>query len=413
MDEPTVTNFSLEDMDRMSVFHPLTSIADHQSNGPAIFSGAKGVRIKDQHGNNLIDFGAGLWCVNVGYGRPEIADAASAAIRDLSYYHLFGAASNEPTIRLADRVLSLLRDHAGASNMARVFFGSSGSDANDTAFKLVRYYNNLLGRPEKKKIISRIGAYHGVSYASGSLTGIPAYHTAFDLPLPGVLHAACPHFYRFAHGAESEADFTDRMVRDLTTIMEREGAHTIGAFIAEPVMGTGGVLLPPAGYFAKVQELLAERDILFIVDEVITGFGRTGNWFGTGTYGLKPDIINLAKGITSGYFPVSATVVSERIWSVLAEASPKMGPVMHGFTYSGHPVGSAIAGANLDIIERENLVASAAVNGPKMLQELRARVGDHPFIGDVRGVGLMLAVEFVAEKTLRTARSAGSATSLH
>jgi L-2,4-diaminobutyrate transaminase len=247
-----------------------------------------------------------------------------------------------------------------------------------------------------------------LSYASGSLTGIPAYHTAFDMPLPGVLHAACPHFYRFGRDGEAEAEFTDRMIEDLTTLIDREGAHTVAAFIAEPVMGTGGVLLPPTGYFEKVQKLLAEKDILFIVDEVITGFGRTGKWFGTSTYGLKPDIINLAKGITSGYFPVSATVVSDGIWSVLTAASAKTGAVMHGFTYSGHPVGSAIAAANLDIMEREDLVGSAALKGPEMLQALRTRVADHPYIGDVRGVGLMLAVEFVAEKKSRTPFPIGS-----
>lgn len=394
-------NFSLEEMDKVSLFHPVTSIADVQKNGPVIYGKAGGARMRDQHGRDLIDLGAGLWCVNVGYGRPEIADAAAAAMRDLSYYHTFGGASNEATIRLADRLLSLLRERAGASHMARIFFGSSGSDANDSAFKLVRYYNNLLGQPQKKKIISRLGGYHGVTYASGSLTGISAYHTAFDMPIEGVLHAACPHYYRFAEGGESEAAFSDRIVADLAAMIEREGPETVAAFIAEPVMGTGGVLLPPADYFTKVQALLDKHDILFIADEVITGFGRTGQWFGSGTYGLKPDIINMAKGITSAYFPVSATAVSQRIWNVLEEASPRMGAVMHGFTYSGHPVGSAVAMANIDIIETDDLVAKTAENGPYMLQQMRTRLAENPYVGDVRGIGMMVGVEFVADRDSR------------
>ena len=400
-------NFSLEEMDKVSLFHPVTSIADVHKNGPVIYGKAGGVRMRDQLGRDLIDLGAGLWCVNVGYGRPEIADAAAAAMRDLSYCHSFGGASNEATIRLADRLLSLLRERAGASHMARIFFGSSGSDANDSAFKLVRYYNNLLGQPQKKKVISRLGGYHGVTYASGSLTGISAYHTAFDMPLEGVLHTVCPHYYRFAEDGESEAAFSDRIVADLAAMIEREGSETVAAFIAEPVMGTGGVLLPPADYFAKVQALLDEHDILFIADEVITGFGRTGQWFGSGTYGLKPDIINMAKGITSAYFPVSATAVSRRIWDVLEEASPRMGAVMHGFTYSGHPVGSAVAMANIDIIERDDLVAKTAENGPYMLQQMQTRLAENPYVGEVRGVGLMVGVEFVADRDSRREFAAG------
>ena len=399
-------NISLEEMDKLSLFHAVTSIADVQTNGPVIYGKAGGVRMRDQHGHDLIDLGAGLWCVNVGYGRREIADAAAAAMRDLSYYHIFGGASNEATIRLADRLLSLLGERAGVSHMARIFFGSSGSDANDSAYKLVRYYNNLLGRPQKK-IISRLGGYHGVTFASGSLTGISAYHTAFDMPIEGVLHAACPHYYRFAEGDESEAAFSDRLVADLAAMIEREVPETVAAFIAEPVMGTGGVLLPPADYFAKVQALLDKHDILFIADEVITGFGRTGHWFGSGAYGLKPDIINMAKGITSAYFPVSATAVSQRVWNVLEEASPRMGTVMHGFTYSGHPVGSAVAMANIDIIERDDLVAKTAENGPYMLGLLRERLAENPYVGDVRGIGLMVGVEFVADRDSRRGFAAG------
>ena len=371
------SNYSLEDMDRQSLLHPLTSIAQHMKTGPLIVGRGRGVRIKDHGGREMIDCGAGLWCVNIGYGRPEIAEAAKTAIENLNYYHIFGGASNEPIIRLADRVLTLLRENAGARHLARVFFGCSGSDANDTNFKLVRYYNNLLGRPQKKKIIARKGGYHGLTAAAGSLTGIEVYHKAFDLPLEGVLHTSCPHFYRFAEDGESEAAFCERMIGDLEALIEREGPDTIAAFIAEPIMGTGGVLLPPEGYFARVQEVLNRHDILFIADEVITGFGRTGNWFATGLYDLKPDIVTLAKGITSAYFPLSASVISERIWQVLEQASPEFGPVMHGFTYSGHPVGGAIGLANLEIMESEGMVDNAARVGAYLLRQLR-RAGRRP-----------------------------------
>ena len=402
-------NFSLAEMDRQSLFHPLTSIADVNKNGPAIYAGAAGVTVRTAAGQELIDMGAGLWCVNVGYGREELAQASAQAMRDLSYQHLFGGASCEATIRLADRLLGLFREKAGAPYMARVFFGNSGSDANDTAFKLVRYYNNLRGLPKKKKVISRIGAYHGVTYAAASLTGIPSYHKAFDLPIADVLHTSCPHHYGFGLPGESEQAFSDRMVADLEALIAREGADTIAAFIAEPVMGTGGVFLPPADYFARVQQLLDAHDILFIADEVITGFGRTGQWFATGTYGLRPDIVSLAKGLTSAYFPMSANIVSDRIWSVLEQTSGEIGAFMHGFTYSGHPVGSAVAMANIDVIEREGLVDNAARLAPVLEAALRERVGDNPYVGDIRSVGLMAGVEFTADRATRKAFAQGSA----
>lgn len=394
-------NISLEDIDRETMLHPLTSIADHLKKGPVIFSNARGVRISDQKGRDIIDCGAGLWCVNIGYGRQDMAEAAKGAIENLAYHHIFGGASNEPIIRLAERILQLFHEKADAPQMSKVFFGNGGSDANDTNFKLVRYYNNLRGKPEKKKFISRIGAYHGLTYAAASLTGIPAYHKAFDLPLPGVLHTACAHHYRFADPGESEEAYTDRLIAELEALIAREGAETIAAFIAEPIMGTGGVLIPPAAYFEKLQAVLQRNDILFIADEVITGFGRTGHWFATGGMKLKPDIVTLAKGVTSAYFPLSASVISEKIWEVLADASPEMGPLMHGFTYSGHPVGGALGLVNIGIIEREGLVQQSAEVGAYFLEALRQRVGDHPVVGHVRGVGQMIGVELVADKAAR------------
>jgi L-2,4-diaminobutyrate transaminase len=394
-------NYTLDEMDRQSLLHPLTSIAQHMKSGPLIVGRGQGVRITDLEGREMIDCLAGLWCVNIGYGRPEIAEAARNAIETLNYYHIFGGSSSEPIIRLADRILMLLREKSGARHMARVFFGCSGSDANDTNVKLVRYYHNLLGRPTKKKIIARHGGYHGLTCMAGSLTGIPVYHKAFDLPLEGIVHTSCPHWYRFAEPGESEAEFCTRMIADLEALIEREDPDTIAAFIAEPIMGTGGVLLPPEGYFARVQEVLRRHDILFIADEVITGFGRTGQWFATGLYELEPDIVTLAKGVTSAYFPLSASVISQRIWEVLEAGSPEYGPVMHGFTYSGHPVGGAIGLTNLDIMENEGLIENAARVGRYLLARLEETIGDHPYVGDVRGVGLVQAVEFMADTAHR------------
>jgi L-2,4-diaminobutyrate transaminase len=396
-------------MDRQSLFHPVSSIADVMRNGPSIYTSAEGVMLRNAAGRDLIDMGAGLWCVNVGYGRAELADASAKAMRELSFQHLFGGASCEATILLADRLLGLFREKAAAPQMARVFFGTSGSDANDTAFKLVRYYNNLRGLPKKKKVISRIGAYHGLTYAATSLTGIAAYHKAFDTPVADVLHTSCPHHYAFALPGESEQAFSDRMVADLKALILREGADTIAAFIAEPVMGTGGVFLPPADYFTQVQQVLDDHDILFIADEVITGFGRTGQWFGTGTYGLRPDIVSLAKGLTSAYFPMSANVVSDRIWSVLENTSSDVGAFMHGFTYSGHPVGSAVALANIDLIESEGMVENTAALAPRLANALSDRLGENPYIGNIRSVGLMAGVEFVADRATRTPFPQGSA----
>jgi L-2,4-diaminobutyrate transaminase len=399
--DTSARNYPLEDIDRETLLHPNTSVVEHLQKGPHILVDARGVRMKDYQGRELIDCSAGLWCVNIGYARKEMAEAAKKAIENLAYYHIFAGTSNEPIIRLAERVLRLFHEKAGATHLSKLLFGSGGSDANDTNFKLVRYYNNLRGKPEKKKFISRHGAYHGLTYAAGSLTGIPLYHKAFDLPVPGVLHTSCPHYFRYANLGESEAAFADRMIVEIEALIAKEGAETIAAFIAEPIMGTGGVLIPPTGYLEKLQNVLDKHDILFIADEVITGFGRTGHWFATGGMKLKPDIVTLAKGITSGYFPVSASVISEKIWTVLKDASPEFGPIMHGFTYSGHPVGGALGLVNLDIMEREGLVQQAAEVGSYLQTLLADRVGAHPFVGETRGMGQMVAVEFVADKAAR------------
>ncbi|MDB6178406.1 aminotransferase [Paracoccus sp. Z330] len=405
----SLANADLGAMGRKTMLHPVSSVADLARTGPTLYTRAKGTILEDAAGQEHIDMGAGLWCVNVGYGRPELVEAGAEALRNLSYQHHFGNSAAKDTVRLSERLVQLFAENAGAGHLNRVFYGTSGSDANDTAYKLVRYYNNLRGKPAKKKIISRIGSYHGLTAAATSLTGIDAYHKMFDLPLPDVLHTSCPHFYRYAENGESEAQFSARMVRDLENLIEREGPETIGAFIAEPVMGTGGVFLPPPGYFAKVQALLDKHDILLIADEVITGFGRLGHWFGTGAFDLKPDIVSLAKGLTSAYFPMSASMISDRVYDVLAAKSDETGAFMHGFTYSGHPVGSAIALANIDVIERENLVEQASEAGSYLLRALRQATADTPFVGDVRGMGLMIGIEYVADKATNTPFPEGTA----
>ncbi|MGE3147618.1 MAG: aminotransferase class III-fold pyridoxal phosphate-dependent enzyme [Pseudorhodoplanes sp.] len=401
-------NQRLEDLDRAGILHPVTSLAGHLTGEPRIFMSGKGIMLRDQHGREMLDCGASLWCMNIGYGREEIAEAAAAAMRELGHFHLFLSHSNEPIIKLTDRLLTRLKMSPSTASMSKVFYGCSGSDANDTNFKLARYYNNLRGKPQKKKIIARRGAYHGQTMVSGSMTGIEAYQRHFDLPIDDVIHVSCPHFYRYAQPDETEEQFSKRLVDELKATIAREGADTIAAFIAEPIMGTGGVFLPPKNYFAGVQDVLAENDILLIVDEVITGFGRTGDWFASEAYGLKPDFLTLAKGMTSAYFPLSASVISERVWQVMLDASIQAGPFMHGFTYTGHPVGGAVGLRTLDIIEQEGLVERSERMGAYLIALLRDRLAGHPFVGDIRGRGLMVGVEFSADPATRRPFPAGS-----
>ncbi len=391
-------NLPLSEMDKQSHMHPVTSIADQQKYGPQIIRTGTGVNVQDDDGRSYIDGMGGLWCVNVGYGRDVLADAAAAEMRRMGYYHTFSTAASEPVIRLADRLKRLLHKEANAPQISKVFFGLSGSDANDTQVKLVRYYNNLRGKPEKKKIIARYGGYHGLTLAAGSLTGIPIYHKAFDLPIEGVLHAGTPHLFWHGKPGESEEDFAARLAEELEQMILEEGPETVAAFIAEPILGTGGVLVPPKGYYERIQQVLDRHDVLFIADEVICGFGRLGSWFGTSFFGLKPDLMTFAKGLTSGYFPMSAVAVSEKVWDVICAGSDQFGMFAHGFTYSGHPVGAAVAMANLDILEGEGLVENAARVGPSFKRQLIERVGDHPNVAEVRGEGLMMAVEFVADR---------------
>ncbi|MEM7693902.1 MAG: aminotransferase [Pseudomonadota bacterium] len=403
MDLSPVHNQSVEELDKANIFHPFTSPSGHTANGPRIMANGKGIHLTDIKGKDYIDALAGLWCVNIGYGRQEMVDAIAEQAAQLPYYHSFASMGTEPAVHTADTVRRM-----APGNMARVLFGCSGSDANDTQVKLVWYYNNLRGLPKKKKIIARDRAYHGVTVASGSLTGLPPVHKAFDLPLPQVLRVRCPHHYHEAEPGESEDQFSTRLADELEQTILTEGPETVAAFIAEPIMGAGGVIVPPEGYFQKVQAVLKKYDVLFIADEVICGFGRLGTPFGCDYFGIEPDMISVAKGITSGYQPLSAVMINENVWNVIHNASDHLGVFSHGFTYTGHPIACAAANANLAIVERENLVGNARTVGAHFHKVLRDRLGDHPHVGEIRGVGLIAAVEIVKDRDTKTNFAASS-----
>lgn len=388
-----VRNISLEEMDKQSLLHPYTSISEHMKDGPIVMRTAKGARLVDIHGTDYLDAMGGLWCVNIGYGRDEMVEAITAQAREMAYYHMFFSMSHEPAIRLADRLLAYMPEQ-----MSKVFFCNSGSEANDTQVKIVWYYNNLRGKPEKRKIISRQRAYHGVTAVAASLTGLPPLHKAFNLPLEGFLHTSSPHYFWDAPAGMSERDFSRKLAQDLEDMIQREDPDTVAAFIAEPIMGAGGVVVPPEGYFEEIQKVLKKYDILFIVDEVICGFGRLGTMFGSDYYNLEPDMMTLAKGLTSAYVPMSAAVISEKVWEVLQKGSPEIGPFAHGYTYGGHPIAAAAGMKTLDIMEREKIVDHAAEIGVYFQKRLREAFADHPLIGEVRGVGLIAGIELIKDK---------------
>ncbi|MEX2299168.1 MAG: aminotransferase [Dongiaceae bacterium] len=389
-------NISLEQIDRDHFFHSYTVLRAHAENGPIVVESGQGIFIRDSRGNEYIDGLTGLWCVNVGYGREEIAEAIYRQVQKLPYYHTFASMSNEPAILLAERIASKTPD-----GLRRVLFGTSGSDANDTAIKLVWYFNNMRGRPKKKKIIARDRAYHGVTIAAGSLTGLDTVHQAFDLPIDRVLRTSAPYPYRDAQRGESHEAFAKRLAADLERLIETEGPDTVGAFIAEPVMGAGGVIVPPASYFPQIQAVLDRHDVLMIADEVICGFGRLGTWFGSQLLDIRPDIMTFAKGVTSGYQPLSGTIVSDRVWNELLANMGETQVFGHGFTYSAHPVAAAAGLANIAIIEREDLIGNAATSGAYLQKKLASEVGSHPLVGEVRGVGLIAGIELSASKTAR------------
>ncbi len=388
-----LTNFETRDVE--TLLHPATNLATHRVNGPLVLDRAEGVHIYDTNGKRYIEGLAGLWCAGLGYGNEELVNTAADQMRKLSYTHLFGGRSHEPAIALAEKIKEL-----SPAPTSKVFFTSSGSEANDTQIKLAWYYNNARGKPRKKKMIGRMRGYHGVTLASASLTGLPIFHADFDLPLAWAVHADCPHHYRGAEPGETEEEFATRLATNLEELIHREDPETIAAFIAEPIQGAGGVIVPPRTYFEKIQAVLTRHDIALIADEVICGFGRTGNWWGSQTFNIRPDTVSMAKAITSAYMPLGAITVSEPVYQALIDESKKLGVFAHGFTYSGHPVACAVALKTIEIYERINIVRHVQTVSPAFQSRLKALAG-HPLVGEARGIGLIGALEVVKDKATK------------
>ncbi len=383
---------SLQEKDIHYQLHPYTNARLHQEQGPLIIERGEGVYVYDEQGKDYIEGMSGLWSAALGFSNQRLIRAAQQQLETLPFYHLFSHKAHRPSIELAEKLIQM-----APVPMSKVFFTNSGSEANDTVVKLVWYRNHALGKPEKKKFIARTNAYHGITVASASLTGLPANHRGFGLPLPGFLHVGCPHHYRYALPGESEEQFADRLAAELEQRILAEGPETIAAFIGEPLMGAGGVIVPPHTYWTKVQQVCRKYDILVIADEVICGFGRTGNLFGSQTFGIRPDIMVVSKQLSSSYQPIAAVLINDAVYQPIEAQSGELGTLGHGFTASGHPVATAVALENLKIIEEDNLVAHAAAMGERMHAALR-RFTDHPLVGEVRGCGLIAAVELVGDK---------------
>jgi 4-aminobutyrate--pyruvate transaminase len=390
---PVLSNLAARDVE--TVIHPYTNLASFREGGPLVIERGEGVFVYDTAGKPYIDGMAGLWCTALGHGNEELVEAAAQQMRKLAFAHLFGGKSHDGAIELAER----LKEIAPVPT-SKVFFCNSGSEANDTQVKLVWYMNNALGRPQKKKIISRRKAYHGVTIASASLTGLPANQLDFDLPIAGILHTGCPHHYRFAEAGESEAEFSTRLAAELEALILREGPDTCAAFIAEPVMGAGGVVVPPQGYFAEVMRVCRKYDLYVISDEIICGFGRLGTQWGCQKLGFEPHSISVAKALTSAYLPMAALTVPEVMYQAMLEESRKIGVFGHGFTYSGHPVAAAVALKALDIYARERIVDQVEAKAAQFQGRLKA-LGEHPLVGEARGMGLVGGVELVANKATK------------
>jgi 4-aminobutyrate--pyruvate transaminase len=382
--------------DRTYHLHPYTQLRQLEKDGPLVIVRGDGVHVIDEHGKRYIEGMAGLWCASLGFSEARLVAAAQRQMQQLPYYHSFSGKVAGPVTELVQALIAI-----APVPMARVLFANSGSESNDTAFKLVRYYNNARGRPLKKKIIARERGYHGVTAAAASLSGLASMHQNFDLPLPGVVRISAPHYYLGARAGESEAQFVERLAQELEDTIEREGSETVAAFIAEPVQGAGGVVIPPPGYFARVQAILKKHDILFIADEVITGFGRLGQRFGTQVFDLQPDMITVAKMLTSAYVPMSALYVSDAIYQVVADASAAIGTFGHGYTYSGHPLACAVALETLRIYESDDVIGHVRQVAPRLQQGLR-RFAGHPLVGEVRGMGLIGALELAQDPTAHT-----------
>jgi 4-aminobutyrate--pyruvate transaminase len=388
-----LSNLAARDVE--TLVHPYVNLARLRETGPLVIERGQGIFVYDTSGKPYIEGMAGLWCTALGYGNEELIETAAAQMRKLSFAHLFTGKSHDPAIELAEKLKEI-----APVPISKIFFCNSGSEANDTQIKLVWYFNNALGRPHKKKIISRVKAYHGVTVAAASLTGLPGNHRDFDLPLPGFLHAACPHHYRYADDGESEEAFASRLAAELEAMIIKEGPDTVAAFIAEPVMGAGGVIVPPKTYFEKITAVCARHDVFMISDEVICGFGRLGKMFGCDVLGFKPDALSIAKAMSSAYMPIAAVMIPERLYQALLIESNKVGAFGHGFTYGGHPVAAAVALKAIEIYARDRVIEKAAKRAPLFQARLRA-LARHPLVGEARGLGMIGAVELVADKAAK------------
>ena len=385
----------LAQQDISAHLHPFTNLAAHADVGPLVITRGDGIHVIDEQGRRYIEGMSGLWCSSLGFSHPRLVAAGIEALQTLPYYHTFNHRSNPPVAQLAEKLLAL-----APVPMGRVFFANSGSEANDSAVKMVWYYHNAIGKPGKKKILARHKAYHGVTVAAASLSGLPTNHRDFDLPIDRISHVDCPHHYRFGLPGENEEDFATRLADALEQRILAEGPDTVAAFFAEPVMGAGGVIVPPATYFAKIQAVLRKYEVLLVADEVICGFGRTGAMFGSTTFGMQPDILTCAKALSSGYVPISAVMVSPAVHAAIAANSGKIGTFGHGYTYSGHPVACTIALETLRVYEDEHILEHVQALAPGFQARLRA-LGQRASVGEARGVGLIGALELVADKASR------------
>ena len=377
--------------------HAYTNAKKHLEIGPLVIDRGEGVHVFDTAGNRYIEAMAGLWSVAVGFGEARLVQAATRQMEKLPFYHNFSHKSHGPLIDLAEKLVTM-----SPAPMSKAFFTNSGSEANDTVLKLIWYRSNALGLSARKKVIARERAYHGVTIASASLTGLPNNHRSFDLPIPGILRAGSPHHWRDAQPGESEEAFATRRAEELEQLILAEGPETIAAFFGEPVMGAGGVIVPPRTYWAKIQAVLRKYDILLVADEVICGFGRTGKMFGCQTYDIQPDILVLSKALSSSYLPISAFLANDKVLDPVIAESDRIGTFGHGFTGGGHPVAAAVALESVRLIEERNLVQNASASGERLRAGLN-QLRDHSLVGEVRGVGLIAAVELVVDKTTKAA----------
>ncbi|KAK7258110.1 hypothetical protein RIF29_32562 [Crotalaria pallida] len=395
--EPSLASADAKNSERFrshDMLAPFTAGWQTTDVNPVVIDKSEGSYVYDIHGRKYLDSLAGLWCTALGGNEPRLVEAATAQLKKLPFYHSFWNRTTKPSLDLAKELLQTFT----ARKMAKAFFVNSGSEANDTQVKLVWYYNNALGRPNKKKFIARHKSYHGSTLIAASLSGLPALHQKFDLPAPFVLHTDCPHYWRYHLPGETEEEFSTRLAKNLEELILKEGPDTIAAFIAEPVMGAGGVIPPPATYFEKIQAVVKKYDILFIADEVICAFGRLGTMYGCDKYGIKPDLVSLAKALSSAYMPIGAVLVSPEVSEVIHSQSNKLGSFSHGFTYSGHPVSCAVAIESLKIYKERNMVDKVKNISPKFQDGLKA-FSDSPIIGEIRGTGLILGTEFVDNKS--------------